>query len=67
MVNALRSLLVPKSYRTIVLFVIFSILLFVSDSSFSRLNAETMLLPVENSWIRIQNVGTDPAEIQIKF
>ena len=67
MVNALRSLLVPKSYRTIVLFVIFSILLFVSDSSFSRLNAETMLLPVENSWIRIQNVGTDPAEIQIEF
>jgi len=67
MVDALRSLLMPKKYRTIVLFVIFSILLFVSDDSFSSLNAETMLLPVENSWIRIQNVGTDPAEIRIQF
>ena len=67
MVDALRSLLMPKNYRMVVLFVIFSILLFGSDSNFSRLNAETMLLPVENSWIRIQNVGTDPAEIEIQF
>mgnify|MGYP006189989271 CR=1 FL=1 len=67
MVGVLSSLLVPKKYRTIILFVIFSTLLFVSDDSFSRLNAETMLLPVENSWIRIQNVGTDPAEIRIQF
>ena len=32
-----------------------------------RLRAQSVTLPVENSWIRIQNVGTKPATIQIDF
>jgi hypothetical protein len=32
-----------------------------------RLLAQPVTLPVENSWIRIQNVGTKPATIQLDF
>ncbi len=32
-----------------------------------RLRAQSVSLPVENSWIRIQNVGTKPATIQLDF
>jgi len=32
-----------------------------------RLGAQSASLPVENSWIRIQNVGTSPATIQLDF
>ena len=32
-----------------------------------RLRAQSVTLPVENSWIRIQNVGTKPATIQLDF
>jgi hypothetical protein len=32
-----------------------------------RLRAQSATLPVENTWIRIQNVGTKPATIQLDF
>lgn len=32
-----------------------------------HLRAQSLKLPIENSWIRIQNVGTAPATIQLDF
>lgn len=41
--------------------------LFFAGSSARSLGAQAVDLPVENSWIRIQNVGTSPATIQLDF
>jgi len=57
----------PRPSRGLVLIALFAVALLAAASSARSLGAQSLTLPVENSWVRIQNVGTSAATIQLDF
>jgi len=64
-VQLLRGRSLPS--RILILATLAAFVLLVAGFGAQSLRAQSVDLPVENSWIRIQNVGSNPATIQIDF
>ena len=57
----------PLPSRFLVLVALFAVALLAAAASGRSSRAQSVNLPVENSWVRIQNVGTSAATIQLDF
>ena len=57
----------PMPFRLLGLAALFAVALLAAAVGGRSLRAQSVNLPVENSWVRIQNVGTRAATIQIDF
>ena len=60
-----RGRFLPTRFLTLLGLLV--VVLLVCATSGRTLLAQSVLLPIENSWVRIQNVGTSAATIQLEF